>query len=71
MCRDLGEVYWCNELENDILEFVAKSCICQQVKVEHQNPRDLSGDINIPTLKLKDVNTELSMGLSHTYRQHD
>ncbi|WMV42337.1 hypothetical protein MTR67_035722 [Solanum verrucosum] len=39
MYRDLQEIYWWNEMKNDIAKFVAKCPNCQQVKVEHKKSR--------------------------------
>ncbi|WMV29094.1 hypothetical protein MTR67_022479 [Solanum verrucosum] len=40
MYSDLYEVFWWNDIKRDIADFVAKCPNCQQVKVEHQKPRD-------------------------------
>ncbi|WMV51419.1 hypothetical protein MTR67_044804 [Solanum verrucosum] len=63
MYRDLREVYWWNEMKNDIAEFVAKCPNCQQVKVEHQKLGGLSRDISIPTWKCTNVNMDFVVGL--------
>ncbi|KAH0764793.1 hypothetical protein KY285_000664 [Solanum tuberosum] len=49
MYRDLREVFWWNVMKRDITDFVAKCPNCQQVKVEHQKPGDVTQEINIPT----------------------
>jgi hypothetical protein len=36
MYRDLKESYWWLKMEREIVEYMAKCAICQQVKVEHQ-----------------------------------
>ena len=35
-------------MENDIAEFIAKCSNCQQVKIEHQRPRCLAQNIELP-----------------------
>ncbi|KAH0675957.1 hypothetical protein KY285_023758 [Solanum tuberosum] len=47
-----------NRMKKYIAEFVAKCPNCQQVKVEHQNPEDLSQDISLPTWKWEDLNMD-------------
>ena len=70
MYRDLQEVYQWNILKNDIVEFVANSPSCQQVKAEHQRSGGLSRDIAIPTLKWEDVNMDFFVGFPHMRRQN-
>ncbi|KAH0642123.1 hypothetical protein KY290_035222 [Solanum tuberosum] len=53
------------------LRFVAKCLNCQQVKAEHQRPRGLSQDIDIPTWKWEDVNMDFIVGFPFTRKQHD
>jgi len=71
MYRYLREVYWWNGMKKNIVGFVAKCPNCQQVKAEHLKPGGLLQDINIPTCKWEEVNTDFGMGLPHTRRQHD
>ena len=44
---------------------------CQQVKVEHQTPGDLTKYTTIPTWKWEDVNVDLVVGLPCTQKQND
>ena len=53
MYHDLREVFWWEDLKNDIAEFVAKCPNCQQVKAEHQNSGGLLQEIKVPTWKWK------------------
>ena len=71
MSRDLQEVYWWNELKNDIAESVSKCLNCQHVKAEHQRKGGLSQDIDIPTWKREDVNMDFVGGLPRAHRQND
>ena len=48
---DLREVYWCNGMKRDIVDFVSKCPYCQQVKVEHQKQGGMTQEIDIPTWK--------------------
>ena len=71
MYCDFREVYWWNGMKKDIAKFVAKCPNCQQVKVEHQKPRDFSQDISICTGKWEYFNMDFIVGLPRTRRQHD
>ena len=48
MFRNLREVYMCEGMKKDIVEFVAKCPNFQQVKVEHQRPGGLAQNIELP-----------------------
>lgn len=50
---------------------MAKCPNCQQVKVEHQKPGDLSQTVGIPTFKWEEVNMDFIIDLPHTRRQYD
>ncbi|KAH0689070.1 hypothetical protein KY289_016428 [Solanum tuberosum] len=71
MYRDLREVYWWNGMKKDIADFVAKCPNCQQVKVDHQKPRGMTQEIDIPTWKWELINMDFITGLPCTRRQHD
>ncbi|XP_070046961.1 uncharacterized protein [Nicotiana tomentosiformis] len=45
MYHDLKEVYWWNDMKRNVVEFVARSPNCQQVKAEHQRP-DFKGSLD-------------------------
>ena len=70
MYRDLWEVYWWNGMKRDIADFVSKCTNCQQVKVEHQKPGNMTQEIDIPTWKWHVINMYF-IGLPLTRRQHD
>ena len=71
MYRDLRKVYWWNGMKRDIADFVSKCLNCQQVKVEHQKPRDMTQEIDIPTWMWDVINMDFIIGLPRTRRQHD
>ena len=56
MYCDLREVFWCNGMKRDIVDFVAKCPNFQQVKVEHQKPWSMTQEIDIPTWKGEVIN---------------
>lgn len=45
MYHDIKEIYWWNDMKNDIVQFIAQCPNCQQVKVEHQNLGGLLQDV--------------------------
>ena len=47
----LKEIYPWNSMKRDVVNFVAKYMVCQQVKVENIRPGKLYQDIDIPELK--------------------
>ena len=68
MYCNLWEVYWLNGMKRDIADFVSKCPNCQQVKVEHQKPRGMTQEIDIPTWKWDVINMDFITGLPHTRR---
>ena len=53
-------------MKRDIEKFVAKCPNCQQVKVGHKRPGELSPDIAIPSYKWEDINMDFIVGLPCT-----
>ena len=41
MYRTIKKNYWWSGIKNDIIEFLSRCLVCQQVKVEHQKPPEL------------------------------
>ena len=58
-------------MKGNIAYFVSKCTNCQQVKVEHQRPRGITQEIDIPTRKWYVINMDSITGLPCTSRQHD
>ena len=50
-------------MKRDIIEFITKCSICQQVKIEHQKPSGPMQEFIIPAWKWKEVNMVFVMGL--------
>jgi hypothetical protein len=36
MYQDLKKIYWWSGMKRDIIEYIARCAICQQVKAKHQ-----------------------------------
>ena len=70
MYNDLREVYWWNDMKNDIEEFASKSPKCQKVKVEHQWPSGLDLKIELLELMWENINIYFIPDLLWYRRQH-
>jgi len=51
MYQDLKKSYWWPSMKNDVAKFVAACLTCQKSKVEHQQPRDMLTQLDIPVWK--------------------
>lgn len=49
--KDLKEYYWWPRMKREIVEYMVKYAICQQVKVEHQRPTGPLQPLLIPEWK--------------------
>ena len=58
-------------MKRDIVDFVSKCPNSQQVKVEHQKPRGMTQEIDIPTWKWDVINMDFITGLPRTRGQHN
>ena len=56
MYHDLKHNYWLDGMKKDILDYVAKSPNCQQVKAEHLKPGCPTQIIEVPTWKWDAIN---------------
>ncbi|XP_070036738.1 uncharacterized protein [Nicotiana tomentosiformis] len=48
MYRDLKQHYWWRRIKRDIITYVSRCLNCQQVKYEHQKPKELIQRLEIP-----------------------
>ena len=48
MYRTLKENYWWQRIKRDVVDYVAKCLVCQQMKAEHQCPSGLLQPLLIP-----------------------
>ena len=58
-------------MKRDIVEFVAKYSICQQVNIEHQKPSRSIQEFSSPTWKWEVVIIDFVTVLPRTLYQHD
>ena len=53
-------------MKRDVVEFVARCLVCQQVKVEHQKPPGTLQPLPIPEWKWKCITMDIVVGLPRT-----
>ena len=51
MYHTLRKHYWWKGMNKEVVEFVSRCLICQQVKAEHQRPTGLLQSLSIPQWK--------------------
>ena len=71
MNRDLKKHYWWKGMKRDVIEYVSKCLVCQQVKVEHQVPIGLLNPLPIPQWKWDNITMDFVLGFPLTQRKHD
>jgi hypothetical protein len=71
MYKDLKKTFWWNNMRRDIVEYVSKYIICQQIKAEHQRPAGLLQPLLIPEWKWEDINMDFIVRLPKTTRGND
>ena len=71
MYKDLKKSFWWNKMTRDVVNYVAKCLVYQQVKIEHQCP---SGELQpLPMLKWKwdDITMDFVTALPKTKASYD
>ena len=71
MYRTLHGHYWWPGMKRDVIEFVSKCMVCQQVKAERQKPSGLLQPLLIPEWKWEHITMDFVFKLPHTQRRHD
>ena len=66
MYRTLKDNYWWSGMKKDIVEFVARCLVCQQVKAEHQHPAGTLQPLLIPEWKWEHITIDLMVKLPRT-----
>lgn len=66
MYQDLKKNYWWAWMKKDIVEYVSKCMVCQQVKIEHQKPGGLLRRLEISVWKWDSISMEFAVGLPRT-----
>ncbi|KAI5345035.1 hypothetical protein L3X38_012912 [Prunus dulcis] len=71
MYHTLREHYWWPFMKKEIAEYIRKSLICQQVKVERQKPSGLLQRLPIPEWKWEHLTMDFVFKLPRTRNKHD
>ena len=71
MYRTLKEYYWWSGMKKEVSEYVSKCFICQQVKVERQNPSGLLQPLPILEWKWECMTMDFVFKLPPTVQRHD
>ncbi|XP_060182218.1 uncharacterized protein LOC132611873 [Lycium barbarum] len=69
--RDLKQHYWLCSIKRDIVKFVSKCLIYQQVKYEHQKPGGISQRRPIPEWKWERIAMDIVVGFPWTFGKFD
>ncbi|KAL4011458.1 hypothetical protein IC575_028517 [Cucumis melo] len=68
MYQDLKRVYWWRNMKREVVEFVSKCLVCQQVKAPRQKPAGLLQPLSISEWKWENVSMDFITGLPRTLR---
>ncbi len=71
MYHDLKSHYWWPDMKKDIVDYVTKCLVCQQVKAEHRVPSGLLQPITILEWKWDCITMDFVIVLPLTQRKHD
>ena len=71
MYRTIKENYWWSGMKRDIVEFVSRCLVCQQVKVEYQRPSGTLQPLPIPKWKWEHITMDFVVGLPRTHAGYD
>jgi hypothetical protein len=71
MYQDLKQYYWWPNMRKEVVGYMAKCSICQQVKVEHQKPARLLQPLPIPEWKWEMITMDFVLGLPRGKRGND
>ena len=71
MYRTLKEYYWWSGMKIEVVDYVSKCFICQQVKAERQKPSGLLQPLPIPEWKWERITMDFVFKLPPTVQRHD
>ena len=66
MYQTIKKNYWWSDMKRDIVEFVFRCLICQQMKAEHQKLAGTLQPLLIPEWKWEHITMDFVIGLSRT-----
>ena len=71
MYQTIKENYWWSGMKKDVVEYVFRCLVCQQVKAEHQKPIETLQPFPIPKWKWAHITMDFVVGLPRTQINHD
>ena len=71
MYHTLRVHYWWPRLKKDVVEFMSKCLVCQQIKVEHQKPACKLQSLPLLEWKWEHITIDFVSGLPCTLSGHD
>ena len=71
MYKDLRRNYWWSNMKQEVVEYVSRCLICQQVKIEHQRPAGELQPLPIPEWKWEDISMDFVVALPRSRKGND
>jgi hypothetical protein len=71
MYMDFKSFYWWPKMKREIAKYVAKSAVCQQVKIKHQKSVDGLQSLSILEWKWKNITMDFVTGLPKSKKGND
>ena len=71
MYQTLRENYWWHGMKWDIVEFLSRCLVCQQIKVKHQKPLGKLNPLLIPQWKWEDIAMDFISKLPRMQSSYD
>ncbi|XP_038875048.1 uncharacterized protein LOC120067574 [Benincasa hispida] len=71
MYRILKKSYWLPDMKREIVEYVDKCLVCQQIKPKWKRPTGLLNPLPVPEWKWKHVTMDFLFGLPRTPANYD
>jgi hypothetical protein len=71
MYMDLKELFWWNNMKQEIAKFISECHTCQRVKAEHQSPAGLMQPLSISKWKWEENGMDFIIGLPLTSKKKD
>jgi hypothetical protein len=68
---DFKSFYWWPKMKREIAKYVAKSAVCQQVKIKHQKSVDGLQSLSILEWKWKNITMDFVTGLPKSKKGND
>ena len=70
MYHDLKRTFWWEGMKRDVVEYVSRCMVCQQVKAEHQRSSSLLKALEIPVWEWECISMDFVDGLSRSKKEN-